>query len=186
MKLSFIIISSLIILLAIDLRVKVYLSYDLIKNWGNIKIKLFGITIFNSKISLIGNYFNFIRDNKKVIQIKINLDNNNLKFLKKVLSYYKRKIFVLSLFTDVYLSGTNPYLTTIMGGTLRSAGGNLDSYLQAKNQFTEIKTNVLLGYSANYLEFEIYSHVLLNLFDFIWSVITVIFRKGVKKHEKTK
>ncbi len=186
MRLSLIIPAILIILLAIDLRVKIYFSYNFLKNIGRIKFKLFGITIFKSEISIVGAYFNFIRKNKKVIQIKINLNDNNLKLFKKIMLFYLQKIFVLTLKNDIYISGNNTYLVTMLGGGLRSVGGVFDTYMLSKNIYTNTNTNVMVGFYNNYFEIRFYTHILLNLFDFIWSVFTVIYKRSVIKYEKRK
>ncbi len=186
MRLSLVAISILIIILTIDLRIKVFFEYDILKNIGRLKLKLFGITVFSGEFSVVGEYFNLIRGNKKVIQIKINLTNNNLKFLKKIVSFYLQKIYVLAIKSDIYISGSNPFLVTMIAGSAKSFGGVFDTNMLAKHQYTDTKTNVLFAFNDNCFKINIYSHIMLNIFDFLWSIITVLYIRSVNKNERKK
>lgn len=171
-------------MLAIDLRVKLYFNYDVLKNIGNIKLKLFGITIFKSQVSLIGEYFNFIKGNKKVIQIKININNKNIEIIKDTFSYYLKKIFFICFYNSFTISSTNPFLCTMVAGSLKSAGGVLDSIVNSKYPNTKFNSNVNVGFIENAFKVELYTHLLINLFDLIWSFIKTIYRRSMLVYEK--
>lgn len=183
MKISFVVISTIIIFLAIDLRLKIYLQYNILENIGRLKIKLFNITIFSRAITVGTEYFDVVSD-KKVIKIKLNFTDKDIKIIKETLNYYKKKIYFISFSDEIFLSTNNPFVTTMIVGGLRSVGGSVISYVSANNPHLELNHKVYAGFVENNMCVNMNAHFMINLFDLIWSIFKVVYRRSVAIYER--
>ena len=184
MKTSFVVISAVIVLLALDLRFKVYLTYNILKNIGHIKVKLFNITIFSRDITITVDHLNLTKRNKKVVKIKLDFTDKGIKLFKETMAYYKEKIYFISFDDDIYLSTSNPFATTLIVGILRSIGGGVVSYVTANNPHVKLNHDVYAGFVQNNVYVDINTHFMLNLFDLLWSILKVIYRRSIALYER--
>ena len=92
---TLIILTVFIVILTLTLFITVDFEYDILRNFGKIKVLLFKIIpIFWAKITIAGEYLNFSNKKNKVIKIKIDLNDAKLQFLNDVGAYLKKKIIL--------------------------------------------------------------------------------------------
>lgn len=179
MELTFIIITISVIIITININLSFCIQYDIFKNIGKVAIKCFGITIFKSEVSLIAGYFNFMRKNRKVLQIKIDVNDQNLIFLNDVGSYFTKKLVVTYLDSEFFISGYNPANISIFAGYVVVIEGLIRSYIACKSPDTSISSNTKVKFSGNGLKFKIKFNMLITLFDFLWAIIRATIKRSV-------
>jgi len=179
MEILFIAISIIVIIITINIRITLSISYNIYKNLGQLKLKVLGIPIFNSEISLIAGYFNLRRENRKVIQIKIDINDKNLKLIGDIGEYFSKKIFLTNLSTDFEFYGTNPAKIAIIAGHVIVIEGVLRSVINSKSPDTTITNNIDVGYIDNYIKFRFSVGILITLFDFIWAIIRALVKRSL-------
>lgn len=184
MEIFFIIISILIIVLTLNISLDICLEYDLLKNIGYIKFKVFGATIFKAEISLIAGYFNLVRKNRKVIQIKVDINDKNIKFIGDVGEYFSKKIFFTNINTVFKLYGTDPYKLAILSGNIVVLEGIARSIIKTKSPDTTVINTSDIGYVDNIIKISLSVGVLLTLFDFVWAILRAIIKRSI--YEKSK
>lgn len=179
MDLFFIITSVVVIIISFNLHLSVVLNYDIIKNIGKLKIKLFGIPFFVSEISLIAGYFNIVRKNKKVLQIRIDFADKNFKFLSDVSEYFFKKLFISHMITDIDYSGSEACSTAIIGGYIMAIEGIVRSVAFSKMPDTTFKNDTRVNYGENKIVIGLKSGALITIFDFLWAVIRALVKRGL-------
>ena len=179
MEICFIIVSIVVIIITININVNGEISYNLYKNIGDFKLKVFGISIFKAQISLIAGYFNLIRKNKKVIQIKLDLNDENLKFIGDVGEYFTKKIFFTNIGSEFYVYGTDPAKTAIFAGNLVVIEGVVRAFISAKSPDTTTDSKLEVGYIDNYIKFKLHLGVLITLFDVVWAILRAFVRRSI-------
>ena len=179
MEIFFIVISILIIVVMINILINVDVEYDFYKNLGTLKLKIFSITILNFQISLIAGYFNLFRHGKKVIQIKLDLNDENFKFIGDVGEYFTKKIYLLNLKYSLRLYGTNPFHVALASGNLLVLEGILRSIILSKSPFTKVEKNFDIGYVDNIFKIKLGVGVLITIFDFIWAFLRALMKRSV-------
>jgi len=179
MELFFIITSVVVVVITINLYMSISFEYNIIKNIGKLKIKVFKIPFFVSEISLIAGYFNFKRKNKKVLQIKFDLADKNFKFLSDVWSYVLKKIFISHIYTDIKFSGKDPSTTAILGGYIMAIEGIVRSIGLSKFPDTEFKNSTNIKFYENRILVGLKSGALISIFDFLWAIIRALIKRSV-------
>jgi hypothetical protein len=179
MELAFIIITIFVIIATININLSFSVQYDILKNIGNISIRLFGIPIFKSEVSLIAGYFNLIRKNKKVLQIKVDINDKNLIFLNDVSSYFTKKLIVTCLDSDFSVSGYDPATVSIFAGYITVIEGVIRSYIACKSPDTTISNNISVKFKESGFQFKIKANVIITLFDFVWAIIRATIKRSV-------
>lgn len=179
MELFFIIASIVVIIITINISLNIEVSYNLYKNIGDIKIKLFALTIFKAQISLIAGYFNLIKKNKKVIQIKLDLNDVNFKFIGDVGEYFTKKIYFSNISTKFKLYGTDPLKIAILSGNILVIEGIARSYISVKSPYTTISSDLEVGYVDNYIKYKIQVGLLITIFDFIWAILRALVKRSM-------
>lgn len=179
MKTVLIIFAVLIVLVTVSLKVTVALEYDIYKNLGTIKISVYGITIFCGDISLIAGYFNLIRKNKKVLQIKINLDTKSIQFVRNISENIKQKIYLTDFETDFDIASTSAMQVSVLAGDLIIVNDYVASRLLAENAETEIRGSVNVGYLKEHLSASIKATIFVCLFDAVWAVGKAMWQRSM-------
>lgn len=184
MELVFIIIAILVFIITININITIGIEYNVIKNIGNLSITAFKIPFFKSEISLLAGYFNLVRKNRKVLQIKLDLKDENFKFLQDVSSYFTKKIFLTNISSDFEFSGEDPAIVSIIAGNFIVAEGIIRSYILSKSPDTDISSNTKVKYINNNLKLKFKVGILITIFDFIWAIIRALVKRSV--YGKTK
>ena len=179
MELTFIIITIFVIIVTINISITAGVEYDIVKNIGKITLKIFKIPFFKSEISLIAGYFNLVRKNKKVLQIKIDFNDKNFKFLKDIGKYFTKKVYVTHLDTTFEISGNDPALISVLAGYVIVVEGYLRSYISSKSPDTALSSNTKVKFNGIGLKFKINLGILITIFDFIWAIIRAIVKRSV-------
>ena len=179
MEKFFIIISIIVIVITLNININSEISYNLYKNIGNLRIKIFGILIFNAQISLIAGYFNLIRNNKKVIQIKLDINDKNLQFINDVGEYFTKKIFFTNVNTQFQIYGTDPSKISIVAGYLILVEGIVRSFILSKSPDTTTTNKLEVGYVDNYIRFKVNIGLLITIFDGVWAVIRALIKRSI-------
>ena len=167
----------LIFLITINLFIHINLDYDLIKNIGQVKVKVFGITVIKSNVSLIAGYFNFINRNKKVVQIKIDLNDKNFQFMEDAGKFFIEKITLTKLENEWIMSIYDPAVSSVAGGYLIVINGIIKSLFLQRFPDAKINNRVKVDFFTNDLQFSLDVGLFITVFDFIWAFV----KAGVKR-----
>lgn len=166
----------LIVLLVLDFRIVVSANYDFENNIGLIKIKLFGIKIFQGKFSLVGDYINFVGNNKNVLQIKlVDIDAKTIKIVREIGKSFAKRINVLSLNLFSNVCGQSPYHVSLLNGFIKMMFGVAHSNIRAQNDYITLRSNVYSNFLNDDLMLGFECCVVINLYDLIWSVIRSLY-----------
>jgi len=184
MEILFIVIAIVVVIITINISITIEIEYNIFKNIGKLTIKVFRIPFFKSEISLIAGYFNLMRKNRKVLQIKVDFDDKNFKFIKDVGNYFTKKIFITELYSDFELSSQDPSTISIIAGYVIVLEGLLRSYISCKSPDTEMDSNTQVKFKENNIKFRLKVGVLITIFDFIWSIIRASVKRSL--YGKTK
>lgn len=179
MKTVLFVVLILIILITFTLDVGVKINYNILKNIGEVELKLFGIKVFSGEISIIAGYFNFIRKNKKVIQIKVDLSDKNFRFVKDLSDNFKQRIYLKNFGSEFVVCSKSAKNVSILAGNLNIINGYVSSRLLADNSDTAISSVVLVGYLNEYLWAEIKATIYVCIFDVIWAFLKAIWQRRV-------
>lgn len=190
MVLAIFIFFLIIILLVLDFKINVLAYYDLKTNIGNIKLKVFGLTVYSGEFSLVGEYINFVENNKKVIQIRlVDIDEKTLKFINDIVKSFVRRINLLKMYLYSIVCGENPFSTSIYSGALSSIMGIGVTFLQAKYPYAMCSSKVGTDFLTDRFVVGADSTIVINLYDLLWSLIRTIYVRsfgvyGQKKYNK--
>lgn len=179
MEIFFIVTSIAVIVTTLNIIIDGEISYNLYRNIGRLKLKVFGLTFFDAQISLMAGYFNLTRKNKKVIQIKLDINDENLKFIGDVGEYFAQKIFFSKISTNFQLYGTNPPKIAIFAGYVQVIEGVVRSVIKSKSPDTTTNTKITVGYIDNYIKLKIDIEALMTIFDFIWALFRAFVKRSV-------
>lgn len=174
-----IIVAVVIVIITVTLNIGLNVKYDLLKNIGNIKISVFGITVFKIDVSLIAGYFNLIRKNKKIIQIKINIDEDSFKFVNDISNNFKQKIYLSKIEFKALVCSKSAKNISELAGLLYVITGVVGSKIKANNSETMIENKINIGYLNEQLKIGIKANVLICLFDIIWAISKAITQRRV-------
>lgn len=177
MEVILIVLTILIFIITINLFINVSVNYDIVKNLGRIKIKLFFFTILDAEVSLIAGYFNFFRKNKKVIQIKIDLNDKNFKFIEYAGKFFLEKITLTDCYSEITLGLGDPSLSSIACGYVTIINGLIKSYIYNTFDDVKVKNNVNVDFFNYSSEFRLNIQLFITIFDFVWSFI----KAGIKR-----
>lgn len=166
----------IVFLLILDFRVKIWANYDFETNIGHITVKVFGIKIFSGDFSLVGKYINFVRNNKKVIQINIiDIDKKALKIFEDISKSFLKRVNVLRVRLESDVAGDNPYIVSLINGATSDIFGVVLSFIATKYEHAQLSGRVKCGYLEEKLMFSFGSDVVINLYDLIWSIIRNLY-----------
>ncbi len=183
MNLTYFIVAIVIVVLVGMLQVGIMVDYNLLLNIGTIKLQLFGwLTVFSSKVSIIGDYLNFSNEKAKVIKIKLDLNDISLQFFNELGTYLKNKLVPLHLNTNLELCLEHPLWVSIISGLFQGIGGVLEQKFSQNNQLTT-NFKVTSGFRHNILILHAKFTFFITLYDLIWSIIRSIIVVR-RKHEK--
>lgn len=179
MVLAILIFFVVIVVLVIDIRVGVRLSYDFDSNIGEISILLFGLKIYTGEFSLVGDYINFVHNNKKVIQIRLlDIDTKTIKIVEDISKSFIRRINPLQIKTRVCMSSESPFDVSMLYGFVNTFLGVVTSLILAKNEYISIYNNVKVDYLKSELSTSFEGVFVINLYDLIWSIIRSIYLRS--------
>lgn len=179
-----IVVAVVVVVVTVSLNIGITIKYDLLKNLGEIKLSVFKIIVFKSEISLIAGYFNLIKKNKKVVQIKINLDKDSMKFVNDISNNFKQKIYLTKLDFSALICSKSPKTISELAGALYLITGVIGCKIKDSNNETAVSNNIKVGYLEEQFKLELSVAVLICLFDIIWTVVKSIVQRGL--YEKTR
>jgi len=179
MELVFVIISIFVLIVTFNIFINANIEYNFYNNIGYVKFRIFNICIFKGEISFIAGYFNFIRKNKKVIQIKLDFNDENFKLITDIGEYFFKKIHINKLALSANSMSYSPNLLAIICSIYYTIYGLSVSYLSNKLPDCEFENLTKISFFNNELRFKIDMSVLLTLFDLIWAIVRAIMKRSV-------
>ena len=183
-------VSVIILLLTLSVMPFVFtvdVSADMFANYGEIRVKVFFISVFKASVSLESvsplEKNIVIVSGKKRDEIHINADKNDKKSIVAlfhtvpIMSYIR----VAGMKFDIQIGFCdNAFTTTMTVGTLRALLCGVSSFLLSR-QKTQITGSVMPCYNGNALDFKIFGIFKLSLADIINGFIAGLLSKsGVK------
>lgn len=166
---------ALIFLITIRLKVGITLQYDILRNYGRIKVTLFHIPLFVRDISLASGYIKLVYG-KKTSQIKLDLSDKNIRYLKHLNEGIVERVYIDKVQTDFNIALENPYICSMVCGSVHTiAGLALSKIKNAKSDATVGKT-VNIGYFQNEIQFKVLCKLEITLFDCIWASVIAKYK----------
>lgn len=182
---TLIILTVITIILTLTLFITVDFEYDILRNFGKIKVLLFKIIpIFWAKITIAGEYLNFSNKKNKVIKIKIDLNDAKLQFLNDVGAYLKKKIRLTNVNVMALVCFSNPCFACYLGGFLNIVVSILYAQILAKNTDINLQKNIQTGFRQNELKLKINASLIFSLYDYFWAYLKAYKQQVRRKHEK--
>lgn len=179
MVLAVLIFFIIIVVLVFDLRMGVKICYDFDSNIGKMTISLFGIRLYTGEFSLVGDYINFVHNNKKVVQIRLlDIDAKTLKIVQDVTKSFLKRINPLQIDTRVNLSSERPFEISMLYGFIQALLGITTSYIVSKNEHITIYNKANIDYLTEEFWVECKGVFVINLYDLIWSIIRSIYLRS--------
>lgn len=179
MELVFVIISLFVLIVTINISMGIDIEYDFKKNIGYVVVKIFNILVFKSEVSIIAGYFNFIRKNKKVIQIKLDLNDANFQLLTNIGEYFFKKIHISKISTSAAIMSYNPEILSLTVSLYDIMYELCVSNYSNKIPDCDFENSVKINFFDNKIIFNFKIIVLITLFDFIWAMIRAIMKRSV-------
>ena len=163
-------------------------SYDLFSNIGTVQVKAFGITMFQSKITIIGDYLNFSNDKAKVIKVKLDINDFSFQFFNEFSGYIKNKILPTYFLANVQICLENPFVASMIAGSLKTIVSYMVVRFLATNHDMEAKSVIESGYRHNIITIKMQFAFVVTFYDLLWSVIrsVIVIRRRNEKHIQPK
>lgn len=179
-------LSVIIILLGFSLMpfiVSVLVSGDVFSGKGNMKVTLFGITVFKAEIRLESvsalEKNIVVTSGKKRDEIHLNADKDDDKSIVSLLKTLPIMSYIIieRLSVDVSVGlKNNAFVTTMATGILRTFLSAFTSFL-ANRQHIEIERKVTPEYNSDRMDFELFGIIKISLANIINSFIAGIMNK---------
>ena len=176
MVISGYVILAIAIILTARINIKVYFQYDVLGNIGKVKITLFRvIPIFSAYLSLVGEYFRLVYG-KKVIQIKIDLSDKNLRFIRELNDSLNKRMYIHKVSTNFNIGLHNPATCSVICGYIHSIVGAILSKIKTVRPDTTVSKTVNVGYFEQVIQFEMNFQFEITLFDYVWATIAAFYK----------
>ena len=176
MVISGYVVLAIAIILTARINIKVYLQYDILGNIGKIKIKLFRfIPILVADVSLAGEYFRLVYG-KKVIQIKIDLSDKNLRFIRELNDSLNKRMYIHTVSTSFNIGLQNPTTCSVICGYIHSIVGAILSKIKSARPDATVSKTVNIGYFEQVVQFEMNLQFEITLFDYIWATVAAFYK----------
>lgn len=159
------------------------LEYNILDNIGKISIKLFNfIPIFVANISFAGLCINCAIKNKKVVNIKIDLNDKNLQFINELQKQLLKKIFVIKFFVGFNLSIENAQNCVLFGSFLNILINNFISNIKSSKPSAKVKNISNIGFLENKFIINVQTNFVIKLVDIFPAFLKAIISR--RKYEK--
>lgn len=179
MVLAILIFFIIIVLLVVDIRAKVVIYYDFDNNIGKISLSIFGIKFYQAQFSLVGDYINFVNNNKKVIQIRIlDIDAKTIKIVEDITKSFTKRINPLLISTDIYVSNQNAFGVSMLYGVIQTVLGIMFANIISNNEHLSLRHNVCADYLSNNILVSCEGVFVINLYDLLWSVVRSLYLRS--------
>lgn len=184
-----IIAAILIILITLTLTVSVELNFNVLKNIGVLKIKVFKIiTIFNSRVSVVDEYLNFSNKKSKIVKIKLDVNDKSVQYFNELSNYIKTKILPLKLIFIANICSENSSVSSLASSFLNVVVSFY--YLTIANRRPDmlLQREINTGFRHNIVEFNLKFVFVVTLYDLLWSATrsALVLRRGNEKQKATK
>ncbi len=184
MKVLLIITTVIIVLLTISLPISVLLNYDIINNEGKIKLNLFGIPIFLLNFTIAGEYLNLSNKRNKVITIKLDLNDEKVKFFNDFGLSIKKKIYLMRLGIYALICSENPIVSSTLGALINAMIGVVYSKMSIVHSDADFKHYISTGFRQNEMKVKLDFALAFSLYDILWAFLRAYKSKIRRKYEE--
>ena len=172
------VIAFILYLVIVGLIIDINVFFDVSKNYGKLKIKLFKIIpILFVQLKIEGNAINFIGNNKKRKSKQFVINLANINYIKRLKKNIAHRIYINKLNVDIMLSLKNPKYVCLLSSVIK----NLLDYFKFKiiltQEESDIKNNIVIGYDENNLLIFGDISVSFSALDFTWALMKTTFEK---------
>ncbi len=176
MEVAFFIIFGIITFFVLDFRISIVIMYDASENLGYIKIKIFGILIFDGEISLTSEYFKMVHGKKKVIQINLlSINKETIRLFEDISSLFLKRINLVRLKLFSRISGDSPYTIAMLSGVMSSIYGLLLTKLQTEYPYSQLDKLFATSFCGGEFSLAFSGKIFINIYDFIWAIARAIY-----------
>ena len=187
MKIFLIVMTIIVVLLTINLPIKAFLEYDILNNNGEIKVFVFWIVpIVIMNFSIAGEYLNFSNSRNKIIKIKLDINDEKVKFFNDLGSYFKRKIYLQNLGLYALVCSENPVISSTIGATLNALIGILFSIININKPDADLNKYISTGYRQTELRVRCNISIVFSLYDLIWALYMAYKKNLERRNEKSR
>lgn len=166
----------IIVVLTIDIRVSVKVNYDFDTNIGSMTFKMFGIKLYDIQFSLVGDYINFVQNNKKIVQIRLlDIDTKTIKLFEDISKSFVKRINPLYLGANIIVSSENAFVVSLAYGALQTFMGALSSMIIAQNEHVSLENKINMDYFTDSFVVCGKGVFLINLYDLMWSIVRSLY-----------
>lgn len=185
----FFFIISLILILIIPIKLKANISYNLLKNKGQINIMLYKFTIFSFKLKIKTKYIMLTNKKGKSTLIPISFqDQSNIEYIDLSVVLLN-KTTINSIKIDVNIGVMNePFLTAMLYGLVQGVLSSILCVLKSKKLSVIIENNIRHEYYKDCGTIYIKSGITMCIFDYLWgfALYKLNLKKVGNRYEQTK
>lgn len=184
-----IIAALLIIFITLTLTASVELSFNVLKNIGVLKIRVFKvITIFNSRVSVVDEYLNFSNKKSKIVKIKLDINDRSVQYFNELTKYIRTKVLPLKLVFVADICSENSSVSSLLSGFINVIISFYYLTISSKRPDMLLQREINTGFRHNIIEFSLKFVFVVTLYDLFWSAVrsTLVLRRGNEKQKTEK
>lgn len=170
------------------IKIKSKISYNILKNKGQIKFYLFKWNFLTLKAKIKQNYFYFTTKKGKVFLIPIDFKNQtNIEYVDlSLILFNKTTVNTLKISMNVGIYN-DPFHTALLYGALQTLNSIIFSILKTKKLSVIVSNKINPVYNKDIGTIYLSSSLTFTLFDYIWGILLYILKlKKVGKHYETR
>lgn len=184
MNIYLIITAILIIIITANILITVRFKYDVFNNIGNIQLKIFGVQLFKSDITVSGDYLNLSKKKNKIIKIKIDIHDQNVQFMQDFQKNIQKKIYPLKINADLNMCYTTPFTVSILSSFINILLSVFYTKFQTLHHDVTLTKNIKTGFRHDLILIDLTFSFSLSLYDLFWAYYKALKAKRRRLHEK--
>lgn len=187
MKWLLIFLILIVFILTVRLSFSVVFSYNLFDNSGEVVLKIFKVvTVFKAKIAFTYYYISLYITPKKVIKIKLDLNDENLQFINDLQGMLLAKMYLINLNSCVQFGLKNAFNTATAYGGISLLNRFLFMKILQHNSDAAISMNVSHKFAENIFIIYLDAKFIVSFFDIVWAFFSATLNRRVMTSEQTK
>lgn len=182
----YIFIVILILFFVVNYQIDFSLEYDILKNEGVFKVKIFKhILIIKGIFNIQENFIKIKRKKNKWISINLKLTKKQLRFFKELNKNIVTKIFLKKINVNTILCLEDPFISAIFSGVYGIISNILCIKLKQNNYDATIINDVNTGFRQNNIKIELNLVIIASIFDLLWALVITIINER-RRNEETR
>ncbi len=186
----FIPILSILLFFSLPIFFSLYAEFDILKNRGSYKIKIFSFICITCRSFYIeNNHINLLKKGKLTSKVPLKITKKEIEEFQDLQKILIKKITMknLTISNEIGIAN-NPYLTAILYEIINLPLSIIGNIISAKKTDLSFENNSIFTYEEDNLYFSVVSKNFICLFDTLWTVVEskFIFNKFKEKYNERK